>query len=213
MIPGYEGFPVVTVFWAVFILFLGSVPLIKPFGCAVAPASAAHPLQMPFAVMKTHANMAYGSVHVFRMLIGPVGALGSVYAGYVGKYSGTLDQHSEAYKFASYLLLPFGVLNGVQHVQMTYERVIRKHQLWDFPMVWGCVVFQVAYSCLLVRWVGLVKEMGADNADVMSNAAYFHIGVLVLTNVIRMYFLSQNGFKDMTKNFIQPTCPMMKKVR
>jgi hypothetical protein len=78
MIPGYEGFPVVTVFWAVFILFLGSVPLIKPFGCAVAPARAAHPLQMPFAVMKTHANMAYGSVHVSRMLIGPVGALGSV---------------------------------------------------------------------------------------------------------------------------------------
>ena len=46
----------------------------------------------------------------------------------------------------------------------------------------------------------------------MINAVYLHISVFVITNLLRLFFLFQNGFKDVTKNFIQPTCPVMKKV-
>ena len=212
MIPGYEGSTAIL-WWVVFLIGLGLAPHFKPFGCALDPARAAHPLQMPFAVMKTHPNMAYAPIHVFRMAIGPIGAfVGSAYAGYVGKYSGTLDQDSEAWAFAAYVLFPFGIMNGVQHVQMFYERVVCKNQLWDFPMVAGCLVFQSLYTFLLLRWVGLVKATGAHNAEVMVNAVYLHISVFVITNLLRLFFLSQNGFKGMTKNFVQPTCPVMKKV-
>ena len=88
MIPGSEDFPVAKAFWAAFLLALSVVPLIKSFGCGLAPARAAHPLQMPFAVSKTHSDKFFGSIHVFRMVIGPIGAFaGSAYAGYLGKAS------------------------------------------------------------------------------------------------------------------------------
>eukprot|EP00613_Pedinella_sp_CCMP2098_P007379 CAMPEP_0171611044 /NCGR_PEP_ID=MMETSP0990-20121206/10395_1 /TAXON_ID=483369 /ORGANISM="non described non described, Strain CCMP2098" /LENGTH=161 /DNA_ID=CAMNT_0012174539 /DNA_START=231 /DNA_END=716 /DNA_ORIENTATION=- len=154
--------------------------------------------------------MAYGAVHIFRMALGPIGNLGAIYAGYLGKYSGTLE-NSEAFNFAAHLLLPLGLIGFVQHSQMFYERVIRKNQLYEFPLVGVCVLFQVAYSSLLLRWVGLVMASGADNAGTMAYAAYFHIGTVVLTNIIRVYFLSQNDFDagKMTNNFIVPTCPFM----
>ena len=117
------------------------------------------------------------------------------------------------YNFAAYLLFPFGLLNGVQHVQMTYERVVVKNQLWNSPIMGACVAFQASYSALLLRWSGLVKSTGVENANLMANAAYLHIGVFVIVNIIRLYFLSENDFdaKKMTENYIQPTCPLRKK--
>ena len=214
MIPGMEGLPIAKIFhvaiWST--LMVAPVIPIRSLGFSLAPARGVNPLQLPFGVVQQFPDKSYGAIHVVRMLLGPIGASGSALAGYLARKSTALEAYPELYNIGANLLFYFGIINFIQHCQMCYERIVSKNILWKAPAVGLCFGFQFVYAAIVLRWIALMKRVKLPDANVMILGGYLHVAVLVLQNVVRLYFFSKNDF-DVEKfdaNFVQPTCPVLK---